>query len=179
MPEIIQNSIDYFLKVRETSGDILEPFLPWLIFVSLVLSALLVLGIIYCLVNSGYLKYKADEFSDTIGIGHVGKRRQLRAWKKITKRLKTEKMEQWKIAILEADAIFDEILKMGGYRGNDVHERFQQFSPTAISNYDKIIAAHNIRDRIRQEPDFILNKQDAAMIISFYQQAFKELGMLG
>lgn len=178
MNEIITTIIDYFLKVREAVDSVLSPILPWLKFFALVLSAFLIWGIYYTIVGSGYVKRRYDELSDAFGIGHVGKRRQLRSWKKILKRMQSKDMTKWKVAILEADAIFDEILKMSGYRGNDVHERFKQLTPTAISNYDKIIIAHQIRDRVRQEADFIINQPDALAVIRIYGQAFKELGLI-
>ena len=178
MDKFIPIVIDYFLKIRDSGGQILTPALPFLKVMSLGLSAFFIWGIYYCIAGSGYTKQRFDSFSDAIGIGDTGKRRQWRTWKRILKRLKSDDMVRWKMAILEADAIFDETLKMGGYRGNDVHERFQQLPPTALSNFEQIQMAHKIRDRVRQESDFVISKAEAEEVIKSYEQAFKEFGLI-
>ncbi|OGY64787.1 MAG: hypothetical protein A3I24_04550 [Candidatus Harrisonbacteria bacterium RIFCSPLOWO2_02_FULL_41_13b] len=178
MDQFIPIVIEYFFKIRDFGGQILTPALPLLKVISLGLSAFFIWGIYYCIAGSGYARKRFDEFSDAIGIGDTGKRRQWRTWKRILKRLKSNDMVRWKMAILDADAIFDDILKMGGYRGNDVHERFQQLPPTAISNVEQIQIAHKIRDRVRQESNFVISKVEAEEVIKSYGQAFKELGLI-
>jgi len=178
MDQFIPIAVEYFFKLREFGGQILTPALPFLKVISLVLSGFFIWGIYYCIAGSGYAKKRFDEFSDAIGVGDTGKRRQWRAWKRILKRLKSDNMIKWKMAILEADAIFDEILKMGGYQGNDIHERFKQLPPTALSNFEQIQMAHKIRDRVRQESDFVISKAEAEEVIKIYGQAFKELGLI-
>lgn len=169
--------IDYVLKIREIGADYLIPSLPFLESLAVVLSGILVWGIFYSIAGSGYLNTKIERYLDMAG-GPVGKRRQLRAWNKIVAKSKSGKMESWKQAILEADQILDEILKMSGYRGETVHERFSQLKPEAISSAELIIAAHKIRDRIRQELDFVITQREAIEVLKVYQQAFKELGLI-
>ena len=178
MQRILELLINYFFSAREFFTNALGPALPWLKFSSLIISGLLLWGIIYAISGSGYLFRKKIEWRDRLGFKSVGRERQLRIWKRIIKYLKSKEMSHWKAAIIEADNIFDEILKMSGYGGANVHDRFKQLPPSAISNYDKILAAHKVRDRVLEEADFIINQKEATDVIQVYQQAFKELGLI-
>src|SRR3989338_330037 len=170
--------IDFALDFREVSGGILNSLWLYLVGISLVVSLILLWLIVYSLIGSGWVMKKYDNWSDILGVGDMGRRRQLRAWKRIMKQIKKGDVESWKMAILEADKIFDEILKMSGYRGEDVHERFFQLPQEAISNRDKIVASHEIRDKILTEPDFTLSNDEALTILRNYQRALKELGLI-
>lgn len=178
MKSILNPIINFALGFREIAGEILSSLWVYLVGISLVLSLILLWLIVYSLIGSGWATKKYDQWSDILGVGDIGRRRQLRAWKKIMKQIKTGDVESWKVAVLEADKIFDEILKMSGYRGETVHERFSQLPQEAISNRDKIVASHEIRDKILTEPDFALSNDEALTLLRHYQRAFKELGLI-
>lgn len=180
MQKFIDTAVDIFFRTRAILGDMFGPYLPFLKFWAVVFSGVLMWGIIYTIVGSGYHLKRLDEFADLFlyNIVDVGKRRQLRAWRKIVKQAKSSDPLQWKQAILLADQLFDEILKMSGHRGATVSDRFQQLPRTAISNYDQIQAAHRVRDRIRQEADFSLTRDEAITVLKAYEKAFKELGLI-
>lgn len=166
------------LDLRAWSDNFFGPALPWFYGASLIISLLLLWGIIYCVLGSGYINYRVDYYSDLLGVKNVGRRRQLRGWKQILKYLASDNAINWKIAILEADKILDEIFKLSGYVGENEDQRLEQVTPEILSNIDKINEAHKIRNRIAREPDFIINKQEAVEILKIYQQAFQELGLL-
>lgn len=178
MREFFQTIINLSLDVRQRMLDILVPNMPLFYFLGFVISAALLFGIIYFILATGWLTYKYDQWSDMLGVGDVGRRRQLRGWRQILKRLKTEESINWKLAVLEADKIMDEILKMSGYRGDTVHDRFKQVAPEILSNIERVHQAHRVRDRIAREPDFIITKEEAIEVVKVYEQAFKELGLI-
>ena len=178
MKKLIDILIQISLDFRDWFGAALEPRLPLLYFIAAILSIILLWLTIYAIISSHWVRYKYDLWSDMLGIGDIGKRRQLRGWTQILKRLGTEDMANWKTALLEADAIFDEILKASGYRGDTIHDRFNQLPKEALSVRNRIVAAHEVRDRILQEPEFIITQQQAIEIAKVYQQAFRELGLI-
>lgn len=176
--KLLDYLISLALDLREFAGNFLGPALPWLYAISITLSLLFIWGIIYTIVRSGYVNYKTEYYSDYLGLGNVGRRRQLRAWKQILKRLNSNDAAHWKLAILEADKIMDEIFKMSGYRGDTVDGRFQQVTPEVLPNIEQILEAHKVRDRIAREADFIITQQEAIEALKTYQQAFRTLGLL-
>ena len=178
MEKYLKLILHYILQFREIASSYLGPALPWLTLVSVIISGILLWLIFYAISGSSYVNHKIEKYMDRHLIGDVGKRRQLRVWKRILKAVKGADSTNWKRAILEADAILDEVIKMTGYRGQTVHDRFKQLPPESITNYEQIIEAHRIRDRVRQEPDFVLTQEETTKVIKIYEQTFKELGLI-
>ena len=170
--------IDLALNLREAVGNFLNPYLPWLEFAAALISILLLIGIIYTALRSNWLLYRVDEWADFLGAGDLSRRRTLRGWKQILKRLKTDEVKNWKIAVLEADKILGEILRLNGYQGNSVHERLAPVTPEILPNIDELKEVHALRDRIVHEPDFLLEQEEAQRIIEVYATAFRELGLI-
>lgn len=178
LQQILKTALEYILDFREWTADWLEPSLPLLKLVSAIISAIFIWGIFYTIFGSNYLTRKAEEYMDIFLIGDVGKRRQIRIWKRILGALKRDNSASWKKSVLDADTVFDEIIKMSGYRGQTVHDRFKQLRPETLTNYNELLDAHRVRDRVRQEPDFALSKDEASRVIKIYEKAFMELGLL-
>lgn len=99
-------------------------------------------------------------------------------WQKILKRLKKGDENNLKLAIIEADKLFDNLLLRMGYRGQDLEERLKLMTSAQLSNLEEIQQAHRIRDRIVQEKYYRLSTEEAEKSISAYEKAFKELMVL-
>ena len=170
--------LDNFLNARDVAGDIFGVLLPWLELLAVIVSGVLIYGIIYSTIKSNWLVYKVDEWVDIFGTANLSKRRTLRGWRQILKRLNTSSPNNWKIAIIEADKILAEVLILNGYKAESVHEQLKQIGPEILPNVEELKQAHKIRDRIVQEPDFNLTQDEAAQIIRIYAAAFRELGVI-
>ncbi len=84
----------------------------------------------------------------------------------------------WKLAIIEADIILDEILKESGYAGVSLGERLRSISPTQLQSLDDAWEAHKVRNQIAHEgSDFILTHKLAQDTIKQYRRVFHELGV--
>ena len=84
----------------------------------------------------------------------------------------------WKLAIIEADIILDEILKQRGYAGVSLGERLKSVSPTQLATLNDAWEAHKVRNRIAHEgADFVLTKRVAQETIGRYQRVFNEFGV--
>lgn len=183
MKEFIQKAaeviVDYFFRFREIASAVLQPALPVLYVISLLITGVLLWFTIYCISASNYMKTKViEKYMDMFGVGDVGKLRQLKAWKHVVKRMKTDNPSNWKLAILEADQLMDEVIKASGYRADTPDERFKQAEPQVFSNIEELREAHKVRNRIMQEPDFVISKEESLRALRIYQQAFKENGLL-
>lgn len=84
----------------------------------------------------------------------------------------------WKLAIIEADIILDEILKEAGYGGASLGERLRSISPTQLESLDDAWQAHKVRNQIAHGgADFILTQRLAQDTIKQYRRVFYELGL--
>jgi len=99
----------------------------------------------------------------------ASQKRMRKMWDKIEKRLLTENFAQYKVAILEADNLVDEILLKIGYKGNNMVERLKDADSQQIEEVDDILKSHQIRNKIIQDKNFIINKKEAEQAIKPYR----------
>jgi len=84
----------------------------------------------------------------------------------------------WKLAIIEADIVLDDILKEKGYAGNSLSERLKSISPNQLESLQDAWEAHKVRNRIAHEgTDFILTQRLAQETVNRYQRVFTEFGV--
>ena len=98
-------------------------------------------------------------------------------WQVVLNHVNSESPAEWKLAILEADSMLDEILEIEGYQGDSLGEKLKAMSPSAIQSYNDLWEAHKMRNQIAHEgTDAELNKKIARDTINKFGAAFKELG---
>lgn len=99
-------------------------------------------------------------------------------WQAVLDKLESPEKDSYKMAIIEADKIFDDIIKRIGYQGDDMGERLKQINSAQIANIDEIWQAHKLRNRLVHEPGFQINQSQAKRSIEIYQRAMEDLGAL-
>jgi len=88
-------------------------------------------------------------------------------WVKIEKKLNTGLEENYKLAVLEADKIFDDILKNLGYEAE-----------VRITNMREINNVRKIKDSIIEDTDFKLEEKNAREILAVYRGGLEDLGVM-
>jgi len=146
--------------------------------ISFLISTILLGFIIYFLIKTNLIGEKIESFIDVLGAKNISKRRTLKAWKQIQKRLKTGELNQLKLAILEADKVLYEILKMIDYQVKNFDEILEKITEIQLSNIKEIRHIHKLRHRIAAEPNFYISANEAEMAIEIYKRAFQELKLI-
>lgn len=172
--EILNNIIE----LRDWAGSWLEPNLIWFQLLSVLLSGLFIWGIIYIITRVNYFDMKMEKYMDVLGRGNLTKRRSLKGWEQIKKRIVSPVQQDWKLAVLEADKIFDEILKMAGYLGSDLTKKLETLKPENLASLEEIKKAHDLARKIMSDPGMELKKDDAITALKSYKKAFIELNLL-
>ncbi|HWQ60102.1 MAG TPA: hypothetical protein VN420_03065 [Candidatus Fimivivens sp.] len=108
----------------------------------------------------------------------IPKAKFLKRWDAIKIRTESGNPSHYKAAILEADALADEMLGEIGYEGGDIGERLELIMPGQLLSAERLQEAHNIRNRIIRESGFELPKEEAEELLAFYESFFKELELL-
>jgi len=88
-------------------------------------------------------------------------------WLKIEKNLNTDIEANYKLAVLEADKIFNHIL-----------ENLGPEAEIKITNMEEIKGICKVRDNIIEDSNFILSETDVRKIIGLYQKALQDLKIL-
>lgn len=99
-------------------------------------------------------------------------------WQAVKARLATMREADYKIAIIEADKLFDELLKKMTFRGNDMGERLQQISPVQLASLQGVWDSHKIRNKLSHDVGYHITFQEAEKAIQNYENAFLEIGIL-
>ncbi len=169
---------DILYLAREYSGIFLQPHLWWLQLISFILSGLFIWGIVYIINNTSYFEVKREQLLDTLGKGYVSKRRTLKGWQQIQKRMASPESNQWKLAILEADHILSEILKMSGYLGSRLDQKLELITSAQLANVNDVKNANAVRNKIAQDPAYELSREEAEEVVRIYKQSFIELNLI-
>lgn len=109
----------------------------------------------------------------------TSKSKMQKQWEKVLERLKTGNMSQYKVAIIEADAIADKLLAGIGYEGANMSERLAQIRPEQLDYYtDELNRVHQIRNRVVHEADFEVSRELAEETIAVYERFLRYLEFL-
>ena len=143
----------------------------------IIVSALLFIAIVVMIIKlvllprPGMMKRKYKGSVDT-------SKKFLKKWTKIEERIKSGQDAEMKLAIIEADKIFDDFLKKCGYFGKDMGERLKKINSSQISNINEIWQAHKVRNNIVHDLNFKVNQSDAEKSVAAYKKALDELEVL-
>jgi hypothetical protein len=98
--------------------------------------------------------------------------------KDVLTHIESENPNDWKLAIIEADILLDNILIEHGYGGNSLGDRLKSISPESLSTLNDAWEAHKVRNRIAHDgADFVLTRRLAVETIGRYQRVFNEFGV--
>lgn len=178
--QFLQGGYETYLK------SFFDAFTPWVTLhssffktIAILIIILSITGITYLLLRlrrvriQEYQKYKAVDME-----GEDAKARGVQ-WEIILKHMGSENHAEWKLGILEADNILDELLEERGYRGETLGDRLKSAESKGLKTLNDAWEAHKARNRIvHEEATSPLNKRDARKIIDLYEKVFKELGYL-
>lgn len=162
---------------------VLQPhFSGWFLFLKwgfIVFSALLLGFIIFILMNTLWLKrlflWDIQEFFTS---RPFGVRRVVSDWLKIKARLDTGMTSEYKLAVIEADAMLDDILKRMGFGGESLGERLGKITAASLPNIEDIKVIHQTRNNIVHDPDYRLTLEEARKVIDVFEKALTDLQAL-
>lgn len=95
-------------------------------------------------------------------------------WEQVQTHIKSENESDWRLAILEADLILEDLLKSLGIEGETIGEMLKATDANHFNEYQKAWEAHRVRNGIaHQGSGFILGRAEARRIIGLFEDVFK------
>ena len=165
--------IDFIFSIR----DWVEFNLVTLQTISFFISLILIAGIIYALVKSKYFDYKTERLMDALMVGNLPQRRSIKGWQEIMKKISSKKEQDWQTALILADSILDEVLKLAGYYGKNLTDRLDSITSAQMGNIEELRQAHQLAQQAKKE-DFSTSKAEISEAIYVYRKTFQELRLL-
>lgn len=138
------------------------------------LTLLLLGGIVYITIRTNQVRAKETERIKSAIPKDVEPVRNER-WEKIQEHVASENPSEWRLAIIEADVLLDEVVTKMGYRGDTLGEKLKQVVRGDMATLDNAWEAHKIRNQVAHEgSDFILTKREAKRVVELYASVFNE-----
>ena len=100
-------------------------------------------------------------------------------WRRILDQMSAGTPESWRLAILEADIMLNELLDLRGYKGDTMADKLKQVERADFNSIDDAWEAHNVRNTIAHEgASYQINNREARRIISLYEKIFREFKII-
>jgi len=99
-------------------------------------------------------------------------------WMKIRERMAIGTQEGWKIAIIEADEVIDDLLKRMGYSGENMGERLANMTSQQVENIEELKKAHEMKNRIIHEENLELTKEQVEETMGHFENFLRSFGVL-
>jgi uncharacterized membrane protein len=156
----------------------------WYVFsiVAFLVSAILLVATVYAMIRFSELRKIENEalreaeraFRQThAAVGENTK------WQRILAHTSSDSPSDWRLAIIEADIMLDELLDSLGYSGSSTGEKLKTARPEAFRSIEDAWNAHKVRNAIaHQGSDFVLTKRATNEAITQYQHVFEEFKFL-
>ncbi len=175
-------TIETILEYLTSFSDYSLPA-EWLLIIKIVViifSLILVGFIIFTLLKSSWLKlYILDDLKEvvTFNFKPFGRRKIDKDWLKIKSRIESGLNSEYKLAIIEADNMTNEILKqMGrGHDGASLGEKLEKMTVAALSNLEELKEAHQIRNNIIHDPNYNLSLEETKKVLDIFEKTFVNL----
>jgi len=179
--------VSIFIEIR--GGSFIEAWLtffkslwPWLVrifkWLSTILSLFFLTGIIYSLIRLTQIKKEINEKyrpPAAAPISFVPTAVVNPRWQRVLDHVNSENPNDWRLAILEADIILEEMLQKMGYRGESVGDKLKTIEASDFTSIDAAWEAHKVRNMIvHQGSDFLITGREAKRVVDLYRQVFEE-----
>lgn len=169
-----------FLQGKTMSIEVVQAFFFGLEGMLSVLALVFFAGIIWLDLRAQKIHHKIRDQHAPIPVEEVEAKGIMVQWQVVLDHINSENPAEWKLAILEADNMLDEILEDQGYFGETVAEKLKAMTPSRIASYDDVWDAHKVRNQIAHGGaiDMELTKKTARDTVTKFGNAFKDLGYL-
>jgi len=100
-------------------------------------------------------------------------------WKRIIENSESTSESNWRMAVIEADVMLDELLIRLGLPGDTMGDRLKAVERSDFLTLDDAWEAHKIRNQIAHSGSgFQLNQRETRQVISLYEKVFKEFYLI-
>jgi hypothetical protein len=104
---------------------------------------------------------------------------QSQKWRQVLSHVNSQNPAEWRLSVLEADVILDDMMESLGFHGETLGDRLKNTPKGDFKTIDLAWEAHKIRNAIAHEgSDFLLSQRESKRVISLYETVFKEFSYI-
>ena len=103
------------------------------------------------------------------------KKHRNQKWANVEELIVSRNPSDWKLAIVEADVILDEMLSRMPYAGETIADKLKIIEKSDFNTIESAWEAHKIRNQIvHGGSGYSLTEHEAKRVIDLYRQVFEE-----
>lgn len=176
--KIISEIPEFFFKFLKAffTSRFFNNFIFFAKYFSIILSVVLFLSIILLIIASKKFEEIRKFWWKNINI--IPKTRYQIKWAAIERRLAAKQEAEYKLAVIEADKIIDNVLFLIGYKGNTLGDKLKKMNVGQLVCLNDIWEAHKLRNRIVHYPDERVTINEAVDAAGKFKKALEELSVL-
>jgi hypothetical protein len=100
-------------------------------------------------------------------------------WERIIELVNSTNASDWRLAIIEADVMLEDLLRRMGYHGESIGEMLKGIEESDFLTLDAAWEAHKVRNRIAHSgSEFPLNEREAKRVIALFESVFREFKII-
>lgn len=100
-------------------------------------------------------------------------------WSVVQEHIESENPSDWRLAIIEADAMLDELMLRIHPESDSLGTRLTAMESGDFATIHEARDAHGVRNRIAHEgSDFTLSYREARRVVGLYEHVFKEFNFI-
>jgi hypothetical protein len=151
--------------------------LYWLKIISLISIPLLLWGIIHYARKLKILPKKIEQIKAWFGLNEVFETpsKSKKQWQAIEELLLENYSSSWKLAVVKADALIENLLKQLGFKGNNLDELINSLKLRGYQNLNLLEGAHTVSKEILANRDYSISQKEAQSIVEIYKKFWQEI----
>ncbi len=150
----------------------------WLKIFSFALSFAMIWGVVVILKRHRHILLDALEKRSNVAAGASRKNKEREEWKNIVERWHSEASSDKRLALIEADAFLDSVLKDRGIEGETVAERLENPALTFSIPRKELLFAHVFRNELVHDVGSTFDPVDGERAFRAYTQALTDLEVI-
>jgi hypothetical protein len=153
-------------------------------FVAAIVSVLALVGIIYNSLKLRAINIEENKFYGVLpGASVLGEKKIIEPknekWEKVLKQSYSDNPSDWRLAVIEADVILEDLLKTLGYQGESVGEMLKSVDKSEFLSIEDAWEAHKIRNAVAHSGEnFQLNERETKRVIALFEKVFREFDII-
>ena len=143
-----------------------------------IISVLLIIGIIFFGIKTGIWAMFLGDFVVSWRKSVISKGKFVKQWKAIELQMEEGRGAGWRLALIGADEILDQVISAMGYKGKTMDERLEKIKPEFFPYVEDARKAHQVRIFLENDPHHEVSREVAEHTIDIYRRIFTELGAI-
>lgn len=144
------------------------------------LTVLLAVSIVLIFIRTqSFLKVDLDAIMEKVlKTDKTSKIKWLERWESIISKVESDNSQDYKDAVVLAEAFLEDILKMANFSGENIESRLKKIPDNQLDFKEDIIWAHKLKKRIMLEENFEVDREEAKRAVYIFQRTLKKMGVI-